>query len=119
MPFYCLTQMIYSCVVLCDHRDAASSISPFSTLAVTDLLSTRIFIIPTHWIFISFMIQNTIRQLSFCAFIRLYTPVVLKHFFFKLCNNPLGILNGSCPLTKSTQINTKQHVGFFTSEVSC
>ena len=70
--------MINSCVVLCDHRDAANSISTFLTLAVTDLLSTRKFIIPTQCIFISFVVQNTIVlcnscQLSFCTVIRRHT----------------------------------------------
>ena len=51
---------INNCGVLCDYRDSASSISTFLTLAVTDLLSTRKFILPTKCIFISFMVQNTI-----------------------------------------------------------
>jgi len=51
--------MINSCVVLCDHRDAASSISTFLTLAMADVLSTRKFVIPTQCIFTYFMVQNT------------------------------------------------------------
>ena len=77
IPFYHFAQMINSCVVLCDHRDATRSISTF-TLAVTILLSTRKFIISTQCIFLSFVVQNTIMlcnscQLSFCTVIRRHT----------------------------------------------
>ena len=70
--------MINSCVVLCDDRDAASSLSTFLTLAVTILLSTRKFIIPSQCILLSFVVQNTIMlcnscQLSFCTVIRRHT----------------------------------------------
>jgi len=70
--------MINSCAVLCDDGDAASLISTFLTLAVTILLSTRKFIIPTQCIFFSFVVQNTIMlcnscQLSFCTVIRRHT----------------------------------------------
>jgi len=41
MSFYCFTWMIDICVEQCHHRDAASSISTFLTLAATDLLTTR------------------------------------------------------------------------------
>jgi len=78
MPFYHFAQMINSCAVLCDDGDAASLISTFLTLAVTILLSTRKFIIPTQCIFFSFVVQNTIMlcnscQLSFCTVIRRHT----------------------------------------------
>jgi len=56
----------------CHHRDAASSISTFLTSAVTDLLTTGKFILPTHYIFISFVVQHIIMlynswHFSFCT----------------------------------------------------
>ena len=82
----CFTYMINRSVVQCHHGDSARSVSTFLTLAVTNLLTTRKFVLPTESIFISFVVQNIIMifnswKLSFCTVRQKVYTAPAEYFF--------------------------------------